>query len=145
LTTLKTAASFDDNELTEWASDGKLANGWLRYDFDREATVGEVTLKLKGWRTQSYPLRILVGDRVVFEGNTPRSLGYVTISFPPVVGRSIKVELTGSASDRDAFGQIIEVPGTPDPKSSADRGGAKGTLSIIEIEIYEPVASAGTR
>ncbi|MET0647108.1 MAG: DUF4982 domain-containing protein [Pyrinomonadaceae bacterium] len=141
----KASASFDDNEMTEWASDGKLANGWVRYDFDREATVGEVTLKLKGWRTQSYPVRILVGDRVVFEGSTPRSLGYVTFAFPPAVGRSLKIELTGSASNRDAFGQIIEVPGTPDPKSSADKGSARGTLSIIEIEIYEPVAGGGTR
>lgn len=61
--------------MTEWASDGKFANGWVRYDFDREATVGEVVLKLKGWRTQSYPVRILVGDRVVFEGGTPTRLG----------------------------------------------------------------------
>jgi beta-galactosidase/beta-glucuronidase len=141
----KTAASFDDDETTVWASDGKLANGWVRYDFEREATVGEVALKLTGWRTQSYPVRILVGDRVVFEGSTPRSLGYVTFAFPPVVGRSLKIELTGSASNRDAFGQIIEIPGTPDPQSAAGRGGTKGTLSIIEIEIYEPVVGGGTR
>jgi hypothetical protein len=141
----RAAASFDDNEMTEWASDGKLANGWVRYDFEREAAVGEVTLKLKGWRTQSYPVRILVGDRVVFEGSTPRSLGYVTLAFPPVTGRSLRVELTGSASNRDAFGQIIEVPGTPDPKSSADKAGGKGTLSIIEIEVYERVAGGGIR
>ena len=141
----KAAASFDDNELTEWASDGKLANAWVRYDLGREASVGEVVLKLKGWRTQSYPVRIFVGDRVVFEGSTPRSLGYVTLTFPPATGSSVKIELTGSASNRDAFGQIIEVPGTPDPKSSADKAGAKGTLSIIEIEVYEPVASGGTR
>ncbi|HEX7318240.1 MAG TPA: DUF4982 domain-containing protein [Pyrinomonadaceae bacterium] len=135
----KVAASFDDNELTEWASDGKLANGWVRYDLEREAAIGEVVLKLKGWRTQSYPVRILVDDKVVFSGSTPRSLGYVTLTFPAAVGRSLKIELTGSASNRDAFGQIIEVPGTPDPKSSADKAGARGTLSIIEVEIYEPV------
>ena len=85
-----------------------------------------MALKLKGWRTQSYPVRILVDDRVVFEGSTPRSLGYVTIAFPPVTGRSLKIELTGSASNRDAFGQIIEMPGTPDTKSSADKAGAQG-------------------
>ncbi|HEX8143820.1 MAG TPA: DUF4982 domain-containing protein [Pyrinomonadaceae bacterium] len=141
----RAAASFDDNEMTAWASDGRLANGWVRYNFDREATLGEVTLKLTGWRTQSYPVRILVGDRVVFEGSTPRSLGYVTLAFPPVTGRSLKIELTGSASNRDAFGQIIEIPGTPDPQSSAGPGGTKGTLSIIEIEIYESVAGGVTR
>ncbi|HLM56342.1 MAG TPA: DUF4982 domain-containing protein [Pyrinomonadaceae bacterium] len=139
----KVSASFDDDETTAWASDGRLANGWVRYDFGRQATVGEVALKLTGWRTQSYPVRILVDDRVVFEGSTPRSLGYVTFVFPPVAGRSLRVELTGSASNRDAFGNIIEIPGTPDPQSAAGKGGAKGTLSIIEVEVYEPAAGGG--
>ncbi|HWS87864.1 MAG TPA: hypothetical protein VN282_12915 [Pyrinomonadaceae bacterium] len=44
----------------------------------------------------------------------------------------------GSAGNRDAFGNIIEIPGTPDPQSAAGKGGAKGTLSIIELEVYEP-------
>lgn len=104
-----------------------------------------MVLKLRGWRTQSYPVRVLVDGRVVFEGNTPRSLGYVTFAFPPVAGRGLRIELTGSASNRDAFGQIVEIPGTPDAQSSAGKGGAKGTLAIIELEIYEPVAAGLTR
>ncbi len=133
------AASFDDDETTEWASEGALAAGWIKYEFERRARVGAVTMKLTGWRTQSYPVRIMVDDKVVFEGATPRSLGYVTFEFPPVTGQSLKVELTGSASNRDAFGNIIEIPGTPDQQSGAGKGGAKGTLSIVELEIYEPV------
>lgn len=138
----KAAASFDDNEVTEWTSDGKLENGWITYELERPARVGEVVLKLTGWRTQSYPVRVLVNEKVVYEGVTPRSLGYVTLSFSPVVGRTLKIELTGSASNRDAFGNIIEIPGTPDPQSAAGKGGAKGTLSIVEVEIYEPIAGA---
>ena len=42
-----------------------------------------------------------------------------------------------NSSNRDAFGNIIEIPGTPDPQSAAGKGGAKNTLSIVEIEIYE--------
>lgn len=84
-------------------------------------------------------------DRVVFSGDTPRTLGYVTLSFPPSVGRRLRVELSGAASNRDAFGNIIEIPGTPDPQSAAGRGGAKGTLSIIEIEIYEPASGVGIK
>ncbi|HWS87542.1 MAG TPA: DUF4982 domain-containing protein [Pyrinomonadaceae bacterium] len=141
----KAGASFDDNEMTEWASDGKLPNGWVRYDFGREATVSEVVLKLRGWRTLSYPVRVLVDDRVVFEGNTPRSLGYVRFAFPPVVGRSLKVELMGRPGNRDAFGQIVEIPGTPDPNSAAGGADARGTLAIIEIEVYESAAGGGTR
>ena len=101
-------------------------------------------MKLVGWRTQSYPVRILVDDKVVFEGRTPRSLGYVTFTFPPVVGRSLRVELTGNASDRDAFGNIVEIPGTPDPQSAAGKGGAKKTLGIVEVEIYESTAGGKT-
>ena len=133
----RAAQSFDDDETTDWSSDGDLARGWIRFDFGRPAAVGEVTLKLSGWRTQSYPVRVLAGDRVVFEGVTPRSLGYVTFAFPPVTADSLRVELTGGASNRDAFGNIIEIPGTPDPQSAAGKGGARNTLSIIEIEIYE--------
>jgi hypothetical protein len=133
----RAAQSFDDDETTDWSSDGDLSRGWIRFDFGRPAAVGEVTLKLAGWRTQSYPIRILAGDRVVFEGSTPRSLGYVTFTFPPVTAASLRVELTGGASNRDAFGNIIEIPGTPDPQSAAGKGGTKNTLSIIEVEIYE--------
>ncbi len=136
----KAAATFDDDETTEWASDGKIENGWITYELERPARVSEVVLKLRGWRTQSYPVRVLLDDKVVFEGATPRSLGYVTLAFPPVTGRTLKIELTGSASNRDAFGNIIEIPGTPDPQSSAGKGGARGTLGIIELEIYGPVA-----
>jgi hypothetical protein len=133
-------ASFDDNETTSWTSDGNLDHAWIKYDFEREMKVSEVVLKLTGWRTQSYPIRVYVDNRVVFRGNTPRSLGYVTLSFPPVAGRSLKLELAGSVSNRDAFGNIVEIPGTPDPHSGAGKGSSIGSLSIVEIEIYEPVA-----
>jgi hypothetical protein len=137
----RASSSFDDNETTDWESDGQLTNGWIKYDFDRPATISEVVLKLKGWRTQSYPIRISVDEKVVFEGNSQRSLGYVTFTFAPVVGRSLKIELTGNASNRDAFGNIVEIPGTPDAQSAAGRGGARETLCIIEVEIYGPVGS----
>jgi len=96
-------------------------------------------MKLSGWRTQSYRIRILVDDRVVFAGSTQRSLGYVTFDFPTVMGKSLKVELTGSANNRDAFGNIVEIPGTPDPQSAAGKSDAKSVLSIVEIEVYEVV------
>jgi hypothetical protein len=134
--------SFDDDETTEWASDGKLANGWIKFDLAHAARVSEVTLKLASWRTRSYPIRIMVDDKVVFTGETPRSLGYVTLAFPPVTGRSLKIELTGRPKDVDAFGQIIEVTGQKDTEAEGGRND-KGTLGIVEIEVYEPVAGGG--
>ena len=133
----KTNQSIDDNETTEWASDGKKANGWIKYEFAQPALVSEVTLKLASWRTRSYPIRITVDEKIAFEGETPRSLGYVTLAFPPVTGHSLKIELTGRPKDIDAFGQIIEVTGQKD--ALAEDSKEKGTLSIVEIEIYGPV------
>ena len=72
---------------------------------------------------------------MVFTGSSARSLGYVTISFPAATGRSVKIELSGDAANRDALGNIIEITGTPDPNSQANRGGAT-KLGIVEAEFY---------
>jgi len=123
--------SFDDNERTDWSNDGQDATAWIKYEFARPAVVGEVTMKLSGWRTQSYPIRILVDEKVVFSGDAPRSLGYITFAFPPQTGRSLRIELTGSASNKDAFGNIIEIPGTPDPLSEILRRECSGRLLAL--------------
>jgi beta-galactosidase len=130
--------SFDDDETTDWTSDGRPETAWIRYELAQTAKINQVVLKLVGWRTQSYPVQISVDDKVVFTGNSPRSLGYVTFSFPPTAGKSVRIALTGTASNRDAFGNIIEIPGTPDAQSAAGKGGAKNTLGVVEAEIYEP-------
>ncbi|PYS98260.1 MAG: beta-galactosidase [Acidobacteria bacterium] len=126
----------DDNELSDWSSDGKPANAWIKYELAKPETIDQVVLKLIGWRTQTYPLKITVDDRVVYAGTTSRSLGYVTIKFPPVIGKSIRIELTGEATNRDALGNIIEITGAADPNSAANRGGAT-KLGIVEAEFYQ--------
>lgn len=131
--------SFDDDETTDWSSDGPVQAAWIKYDFERAVDVSEVVLKLVSWRTQSYPLRISVDNTVVFDGQTSRSLGYVTLKFKPVIGNSLKIELTGGVKNRDAFGNLIEIPGNPDPNSAAGRKTGQGTLGIVEIEIYQPI------
>ena len=135
--------SFDDDETTDWSSDGPLQAAWIKYDFEPVA-ISEVVLKLVSWRTQSYPIRISVDNTVVFNGQTPRSLGYVTVKFKPVIGKSLKIELTGGVDNRDAFGNIIEIPGTPDPQSAAGRKTGQRTLGLVEIEIYQPTTTAST-
>jgi beta-galactosidase len=134
----KAQNSFDDNEVTDWSSDGKPGAAWIKYDLAKPTTIDRVVLKLVGWRTQSYPVKIFVDDKVVFTGATPRSLGYVTLTFPPASGKSLKIELAGEAGNRDAFGKIIEITGAPDPQSAANKGGAK-VLGIVEAEIYGPI------
>jgi hypothetical protein len=127
--------TIDDNELSDWTSDGKPENAWIQYQLAKSDKIDQVVLKLVGWRTQSYPLKISVDDKVVYTGMTPRTLGYVTISFPQAVGRVIKIELSGEANNRDALGNIVEITGAPDPNSSANKGGAT-KLGIVEAEFY---------
>ena len=95
-------------------------------------------MKLVGWRTQSYPLQISVDGKVVYSGNSARSLGYVTFTFPVTIGKIIKIELTGEASNRDTLGKTVEITGAPDPQSAANKGG-KNILGIVEAEFYGPL------
>ena len=131
----KAQNSIDDNEVTDWTSDGRADTAWIKFEFAKPEEIDQAVVKFVGWRTRSYPIRILVDDKVVYVGSTPRSLGYVTIKFPPVTGIAVKIELTGVATNRDAFGNIVESPGAPDPQSAANKGG-KTTLGIVEAEFY---------
>ncbi len=129
----RAASSFDDDEVTNWSNDGKLATAWIKYDFEQSATVSELTLKLGSWRTRSYPIRVSIDEKIVFTGNTPTSLGYVTLHFPPTTGKSLKLELTGPPIDADSFSNIVGITGN---KVEVDKS-QNATLIIVEIEIYE--------
>ena len=126
------ALSFDDNEATSWSNDGQLGSAWIIYELDRPASINEVTLKLGSWRTRSYPIRISIDGQTLFSGNTSPSLGYVTFTFPPTMGRHVKIELTGEPKDANNVANAVGITGNREvgPKSS--------TFSIVEVEIYEP-------
>ena len=128
--------SYDDNELSSWVNDGSLQNAWIRYTFDKPETVNEITMKLNGWRTKKYPIKVRVGNEVVYTGTTPQSLGYITIPFKPTLGSSLTIELAGATAQEDKMG-LVEVTGKKDDAGSVglDPKG-KSVLGINEIEIY---------
>jgi len=132
----KVDASFDDNEMTTWVSDHGLAGAWVEYELAHEATLNEVVMKLRSWRQRSYPVRILMDGEVVYQGVTPRSLGYVTLPLKPVNGRKVRVELQGAAAANDAF-NIKELDQKNDEVDADAR--ANNWLGIVEIEFYESV------
>ncbi len=127
--------SFDDNEMTSWSNDGRLSTAWIRYEFEKAVTVSEVVMKLHNWRRISYSIQIFIDDKKVYKGDTARSLGYVTIDVEPVEGKSLAVSLQGISKDEDGF-NIVEITGKKDDAGTAGNE-AKGTLRIVEIEIYE--------
>jgi beta-galactosidase len=117
-----------------------LANAWIEYRLDKPQVVDELDLKLIGWRLRSYPLRITMDGQVVFEGEAPKSLGYVTLPLKAVKGSRLRIALTAPTVDRDGFGKIVEVNGA---KASFDTGAEKvaagGRLGIIETELHRRV------
>jgi beta-galactosidase len=129
-------SSFDDNELTNWKSDGKVENGWIKYTFAKPEQIDEVTMKLENWRNRRYPIRIKVDNQVVYTGETTQSLGYVTIPVKPTKGKTLTVELIGANTDKDGFG-LVEVTGKKDAGGMAvPEKKATAVLAINEIEIY---------
>jgi hypothetical protein len=133
-------ATLDDNEMTLWKSENAKDKAWIEYEFEQPATVGEVTLKLVGWRLRSYPLRITLDGRTIYEGTPEKTLGYVTLPTTALTGSRLRIELTGPTEDRDAFGQIIEL--VPNARAGfdtmAEQVPAGFGLAIVEAEIYKP-------
>jgi len=129
-------ASYDDNELSEWANDGQLSTAWVEYTLEREALLSEVSMKLNNFRSKVYRLKITVDGNEVFLGETPTSLGYCTLPLKPVRGKTVRIELVNTVSKDNNAG--VEVSGKKlDDGVARDDANAKGRLSIIEIEFYE--------
>ena len=129
-------ASYDDDETTDWANDGKLNTAWIEYELEREATVSEVTMKLNNFRTRSYPIRITVDGKEIFKGNTSKNLGYFTAVCKPAKGKKLKIALTGEVANAANTG--VEVNGKKlDDGVARDDANVRGMLSVIEVEVYE--------
>lgn len=127
--------SHDDNELSNWESDGRLENAWITYQLDRAERINDVCLKLAGWRLKTYPLEVYAGDRLVWKGNTEKSLGYVHLRIDnPVAATTITIRLAGSTAVKDAFGGITEVAGGAASELDRKKIGAEA-LSIVEAEL----------
>lgn len=126
--------AFDDDEATKWKSDGKPGTGWIEFELEHAAVVSEVTLKL-GQFKKSYPLRVTVDGQEAGSGETPPSLGYVTLPLKPTQGKAVRITLAGAIRDKGAF-EMTEITGK---KLEDDQGKpVKGALEINEAEIYEP-------
>lgn len=137
--------SIDDNERTEWRNNSARSSAWIKYDLVRSAQLSEICMKLTGWRTRSYQIRIL-GDNntVLWEGMTPQSLGYITLPMKQgVATESVRVELLGAGTEKDKFGAIVEVEAGKNldlfDKNNPVKSESKDELRIIEIEFYEAI------
>jgi hypothetical protein len=129
--------SYDDNELTQWSYD-KNDTAMIEYELEREANINQVVIKLAGWRSKKYPIRISVNNKKVFEGLTPLNLGYATLNFAPTKGKKVQIELIESAKETEGI-NLVEITGKVDQAGLNEGGKTIQRLPIIEVEFYEPI------
>jgi len=126
--------SIDDDETTKWTSTGG-SGAAITYKLARAAELREIDLKLAGWRENSYPLRVFVDGEEVWQGTTPKSLGYVTLPLKAKKGSQVRIVLEGAVDQAGAI-RLTEVAN----QANVDTGSKatpKGALSIVEAEFYE--------
>ena len=134
--------SYDDNELSEWKSDGKKENAWVTYHLSRKAEINELTLKLSGWRNKCYPLEVYAGSRKVWEGLTEATLGYAHINITqPVRANRITIRMVGPVQDSNKFGDTKELAGGNAGEFDRIRAAeGKVELRIVEADLLEKVS-----
>ena len=131
--------SFDDNELTEWKSDGERQNAWITYTLKRKAAISEITLKLTGWRQKCYPLEVYAGKTKVWEGITPATLGYAHISIDhPVAAKELTIKMVAPVQDSKKFGLVKELAGgVANEMDRMKSAKGKTELRIVEVDLLE--------
>jgi len=132
-------ATCDDNELTEWRSDGERDNAWITYRLERKARVSDIALKLTGWRQKCYPIEVYAGKKKVWEGVTPATLGYVHLTIAqPVAASEITIRMVGPVQQSTRFGQVKELAGgVANELDRARTEQGKTELRIVEADITE--------
>lgn len=138
--------SYDDNELSEWRNDGKLGTAWITYTLSRKSIIEEICLKLTGWRMRSYPIEIYADKKLIWSGETEKSLGYIHLPVKPVLTQTVTIRLKGATSASDAFGQITELapPKELDMYKTPGSENSGNELRIVEIEFLESVSRDNT-
>ena len=133
--------SFDDNELSEWSSDGKPDNAWITYNLAHKAAIDEITIKLTGWRSKCYPLAIYEGNKKVWQGSTYPTLGYVHINISnPLKSNKVTVKMLGPAIDSSKYGEIKELAGGKTNEldfASSKKDDVK--LRIVEVDFLQSI------
>ena len=131
--------SYDDNELTQWQSDGERDNAWVTYQLARRAAVSEITLKLTGWRSKCYPLEVYAGKQKVWEGVTPATLGYAHITIAkPVAAKELTIRMVGPVQDSKKFGDTKELAGgVANEMDRLKTAKGKVELRIVEVDLME--------
>lgn len=131
----------DDNEQSEWKSDGTRDGAWATFVLERKARIGEVVIKLSGWRNKVYPLAVYEGKRMVWKGLTYPTLGHVHIAIAkPVQSDRVTIKMLAPSQDSNKLGDVKELAGGN--ANELDRfttAKGKTELRIVEVNFLEKI------
>lgn len=128
--------SYDTYENTCWTSAAKTDSAWVTYTLCENTQIDDICIKLKDFRSTSYPIAVYAGDVKVWEGWTPKSLGFVHIPLKDAPKASqYTIRMVGASTTKDAFGMIKEMDARNDEKQSSGRR----SLKIIEVEFLKNI------
>jgi beta-galactosidase len=128
------SAAFDDNEDTNWTSDGLLDNAQITFRLVKKADIDEMVIKLVGFRSSGYPIEVYSGNELVYRGVTAKGLGYNHLSLKPTHNDEFTVRMVGPVTVKDAFSDMVELA----DKSKKQTKPSKTTrLQIMEVEFNE--------
>ena len=132
----KVQLMYDDNEKSQWESDGHLETAQLTFHLERAAAIKQLSVRLLNFRSNSYPLEVTTADgTVVWTGYTPKGLGNVCLNIEkPVKSDTYTVKMLGPATVKEAFGDMTELAAKKNVSTKASKS---NKLTIMEIEFNE--------
>ncbi len=157
--------AYDDDETTAWTNasarrndidtDGlpirhaapdttavhaSLDTAWIEYTLAEPCIPTALDLKLTSFRVRRYPILVTLDGETIYRGNTPTSLGYITLPLAAKrAGTHMRIRLIGPPIDVSEAHELVELNGHVDQAEPVGKVETP-TLSIVETEIYRPVA-----
>ena len=139
--------SYDGDVQTRWSSEISLAQAWIEYSLDQPYAIYQIKLQLFNSWIRTYPLKIEVDGKTVFNGSSQltEEYGWNYFSFSPVVGSKVKISMTSNNSFGDVELSMHEtkIYGSNDGLSSyqltVDSGSGTGSYvggSNVAITAY---------
>lgn len=129
--------SYDAIENTAWESEGDLSSAWIKYTLAEKTQIDDICVKLKSFRSTSYPIIVYADGKKVWEGWTPKSLSYVHLPLKNApAAREYLIKMVGKSTTKDAFGAVKELDARNDDKLPAGKG---ASLKIMEIEFLKNI------
>ena len=126
--------SYDTYENTHWQSAGRLDSAWVTYTLCEKTRIDELCVKMKDFRSTTYPIAVYADSVKVWEGWTPKSLSYVHIPLKNApAAQNYTIRMMGASTSKDAFGAVKEMDASNDEKKVS----GSRALRIIEVEFLK--------